>query len=232
MTVSKKLYLHEEIMLLALKDREGTVAAGSTYHFAIGGAILAELMLQKRLEVEKDGKKRFARVVNRTPVGNSLLDNCLTKLDAAKKRAQLSTWVSRFANTKNLKHLVAGRLAERGILRVDKDKVLGIFTRTIYPEVDPGPERALLARLEQAIFTESSNVAPRTAVLVSLANSADLLRYAFDRKQLKSRRTRIERICNGESTGKATREAIAAMQAAVMVACIMPAIMASSAATH
>jgi hypothetical protein len=42
---------------------------------------------------------------------------------------------------------------------------------------------------------------------------------------LKARKTRIEQIINGEMTGKAAQEAIQAMQAAVMVACIMPAIM-------
>jgi hypothetical protein len=67
---------------------------------------------------------------------------------------------------------------------------------------------------------------------LSLAKSADLLKLVFDKKQLKSRKTRIEQVVNGEMTGKATQEAIQAMQAAVMVACIMPAIMASTTAAH
>jgi hypothetical protein len=37
---------------------------------------------------------------------------------------------------------------------------------------------------------------------------------------------------NGELSGKATREAIAAMQAAVFVACIMPAIIVSTTSAH
>ena len=44
-------------------------------------------------------------------------------------------------------------------------------------------------------------------------------------KEIKQRKKRIEQIVNGEIAGKATKEAIDAMQAAVMVACIMPAIM-------
>jgi len=64
-----------------------------------------------------------------------------------------------------------------------------------------------------------------SVVLVSLANSASLLRVVFDKKMLKARKARIEQIVNGDITGKAAQEAIQAMQAAVMVAVIMPAIM-------
>jgi len=159
-----------------------------------------------------------------------VIDECLAKVVEAKKRAQLQTWVSKFGNLKNLKHKVAGQLAKRGILRVDEDKVLGIFKRKLYPEIDPQPERELIDRLHEAIFGDSGEVDPRTVVLLSLANSADILKLVFDRKQLKNRKARIERIVNGELTGKATKEAIQAVQAAVMVACIMPAVMASTSA--
>jgi Golgi phosphoprotein 3 len=90
----------------------------------------------------------------------------------------------------------------------------------------------LTERLREAIFSDVREVDPRTVVLLSLAKSADLLRLIFDKKQLKSRKTRIEQVVNGEMTGKATQEAIQAMQAAVMVACIMPAVMISTTAVH
>ena len=43
MTNQSSLYLHEEVMLLALRDEEGTVASGTMYQYAIGAAILAEM---------------------------------------------------------------------------------------------------------------------------------------------------------------------------------------------
>jgi len=226
----KSLHLHEEIMLLALKDKDGTVASGTWSSLALGGAVLAELMLEKRIEVEEIKKNKYAKVLKGTPVGERVIDECLAKVVEAKKRAQLQTWVSKFGNLKNLKHKVAGQLAKRGILRVDEDKVLGIFKRKLYPEIDPQPERELIDRLRDAIFGDSGEIDPRTVVLLSLANSADILKLVFDRKQLKNRKARIERIVNGELTGKATKEAIQAVQAAVMVACIMPAVMASTSA--
>jgi hypothetical protein len=47
---SESLYLYEEILLLALKDKEGTFFPMVSYHFAIGGAILAELLFKKRIK--------------------------------------------------------------------------------------------------------------------------------------------------------------------------------------
>jgi hypothetical protein len=61
-----------------------------------------------------------------------------------------------------------------------------------------------------------------------LANSTGLLKVVFDKKKLKGRKARIKQIVDGEITGKAATEAIQAMQAAVMAACIMPTIMATS----
>lgn len=226
MTMKNNLYLHEEIMLLTLRDEEGTIAqAGSMYQYAIGAAVLAELLLSQHITVDQSGKRKLVDLASSAPPGDPLLDHCLEKITAAKRRAALQTWVSRFASVKNLKHRVARQLCKRGILRADEDKVLLLFTRKIYPEVNPEPERELIERLKQAIFTEAADVDPRTVVLVSLANAAGLLKVPFEKKQLKARKRRIEQIVNGEITGKAAQEAIQAMQAAVMVAVIMPALM-------
>ena len=225
MATQKNLWLHEEIMLLALRDEEGIIASGTMYQYAIGAAVLAELLLSRRIVVDESGKRKLVDLVGSEPLGEPLLDQCLEKIVAAKRRAALQTWVSRFAGVKNLKHVVARSLFRRGILRADEDKVLMIFTRKIYPEVNPQPERELIERLRNAIFTDASDVDPRTVVLVSLANSASLLKVAFDKRMLKTRKKRIEQIVNGEITGKAAQEAIQAMQAAIMVAVIMPTIM-------
>jgi len=222
------LFLHEEILLLALRDEEGTIASGTMYQYAIGAALLAELLLSKRIEVDQSGKKKLVNLVSTIPLGEPLIDECLGKVTNAKRRAVLQTWVSRFASIKNLKHRVAQQLCRRGILRADEDKVLLLFTRKIYPEVNPGPERELNRRLEHAIFNETRDIDPRTVVLLSLANSTGLLNIVFDKKMLKGRKARIEQIVNGEITGKAAKEAIQAIQAAVMVACIMPTITAAT----
>jgi Golgi phosphoprotein 3 len=222
------LYLHEEILLLALRDEEGTIASGTMYQYAIGAALLSELLLSKRIEVEQSGKRKLVNIVSMIPLGEPLIDECLEKVTNAKRRAVIQTWVSRFAGIKNLKHRVAQQLCRRGILRADEDKILLIFTRKIYPQVNPEPERELIERLRYAVLSNADDIDPRTIVLLSLANSTGLLKMAFNKKELKERKVRIKKIVNGEITGQAAAEAIQAMQAAVMVACIMPTLITAS----
>ena len=219
----QELSLPEEIMLLALHDEKGTTGIESMYEYAIGGAVLAELLMRERLRLDNT-KKKHVRLASAKPVGDPLLNECLMKVQKAKRPATPDTWVSKFAGTKRLKHRLALRLCDRGILRADEDKILLIFSRKIYPEIDPKPERELVERLREAIFTEKNDLDSRTVVLVSLAHSASLLTMAFDKKDLKGRKTRIEQIIEGDALGEATQEAIEAVQAAIFVACILPAI--------
>jgi len=227
MTHLNPLSLPEEIMLLALHDEEGTIEMGSMYAYAIGGAVLAELLMRDRVHLDSS-KKRSVHLVNAKPLGDPLLDDCLTKIQESRKQAAAQTWVANFANLKDLKHRLAMRLCDRGILRADEDKILLLFSRRIYPEVDPKPEKEMAERLRQAIFTEDDHLDTRTVVLVSLAHSAGLLKMVFDKKDLKGRTERIERIINGDATGQATKQAIEAVQAAIFVTCIMPAITTAS----
>ncbi len=54
-----ELGLHEEILLLALQDRKGTVESkAGMYTYALGGALLAELTLGKHVTIGED-KKQF-----------------------------------------------------------------------------------------------------------------------------------------------------------------------------
>lgn len=231
MSTWDKLFLHEEIMLLALRDREGTIDTGSMYKYAIGGAILAELLLSNRIRVEKIKKKKFVELVDPKSTGDPVIDECITKLQTSKRRATLETWVSRFTGVKDLKNRIAIQLCRRGILRTDEDTVLLFFKRKIFPEVNPEPEKELIRKLENAIFTDVDEIDPRTVVLLALADSADLLKMVFDKKRIKGCKNRIKEIINGEMTGQATKEAIEAMQAAVMVAVITPTIVAATASS-
>jgi hypothetical protein len=225
---SNALFLHEEVLLLALRDVKGTVSSSAYIEYPLAGAMIAELLLLKRISVEEKSKKKLVNLVNGGPIGDPLLDECLQKLVGAKRHASLKTWVMRFARLKRLKHRTAEGLCRRKVLRAEEDKILLIFKRTLYPEIDPKPERALIERLREAIFRDAGPLSPRTAILVSIAKAADLLKIPFEKKDLKRRKKRIDQIVASELTGKATREAIEAMQAAVMVAVILPVVIGSS----
>ena len=221
MGTQETLFLHEEIMLLALQDDKGTVAWGTYYQYALGGAILAELLLNNLISIEVSKKKKMVNLVGTTSVVEPVIDECLKKISSAKRRASVQTWVSKFAELKRLKHRIATQLCKRGILQVAEDKVFLFFTRKVYPEINPEPEKALIERLRKAIFTNTADIDPRTVILLSLANSAGLLKLVFDRGELKSRKARIGQIVNGEMVGEAAKEAIEAMETALVISTVV-----------
>ncbi len=211
-----KLTLPEEITLLMLRDEAGTVPAGTHSTYALGGAILAELLLQERVTVEKTRFSNKLVLQDASPVGDPFIDEALKRLVNTKRDAAASTWVSRFGERKNLFHDIAQSLADRGILLADTTKVLHFFTKKVYPELDPKPEEQLRERLREAIFETGVGVSERTIVVLAIANAIDVLRHNFDKKELKSRKKYIKQLIEGDQAGKAVSSAIEAMQAAMI----------------
>lgn len=215
------LHLYEECLLLALKDEEGT-SHPINLAFSLGGAILADLLMLGKVEVEKEKRQSFLKLVEPSETGDPILDECTLKIHTSKRRANLGTWVQRFGALRNLKHRAAEQLIGRGVLKAEEDTVLLIFKRKIYPQLDGRVEKEIVGRLRKAIFTRMSDIDPRTVVLVSLADKTGLLRANFDKKKLKEQKKRIEEIGKGEIIGAAAQEAINAAMQAVVAASIIP----------
>ena len=209
------MHLHEQLMLLALRDEKGTLESkASMYACALGGAILTELSLKGRIRIGRD-KKAFVDLIDRSPLGEPVLDECLDSVVRARRKGRAATWVQRFANTKRLRHRVAEGLCRRGILREGEDRVLLFFRRKIYPTVDPAPERRLLERMRSAVFSDSTQD-PETAILVALANATGLLAIHFDRKELRRRKEHLKHITERTPGGAAAQQAAQAAEAAII----------------
>jgi hypothetical protein len=213
------LYLHEQVMLLALRDDRGTVESrAGWYSLALGGAILSELLLRGSIAVADD-KNKLVDVVERRRSGDPILDECLDKIATAKRRRSATDWVRAFAGIRRLRHRVAEGLCRRGILKDSEDKVLLMFTRKIYPTLDPAPERRLREQLRRAIVRDTMSVDARVAILIALAHATGLLRVHFDARELKAHKKRLLSIARGDLIGGATKAAVdAAVQAAMMAA--------------
>lgn len=224
--MSDNLKLYEAIMLLALCEEKGTMN-GMYVEYATAGAITAELLILGRIKVDHDNKEKVA-VVDDSPTGDTLLDEALTIISEAKRQRKLKDWVQKLGGIKDLKHKVAQALAADGIVAAEKEKVLWLFERRVYPEVNPQPEQELRQAMREVVLSNTDNIEPRIAITVALANSAKLLPQVFSKQELKDRKQRIKQLENGELVSKAAKEAVQAIEAAVMVAAIMPAITAST----
>jgi len=228
MREGKRLFLHEEVLLLALNDEKGTVHFGALFDKAAAGALLAELLLAGRLCVEGEKAKARIHVKNSTPIGDPLLDECLERVVRDEKRRRPAEWIHRFATVKRLKHRIAEPLVDAGVLKEEEDRVLLVFPRTVYPEGDPRPEEEITGRMRRAVIGSATQVDPRTVVLIALAKHTDLLRRAVEKSLLKEHKKHIEKLIKGEVAGQATKEAVDAMHAALMVAVFVPVITSSS----
>lgn len=210
------LFLHEEILLLALRDEEGTVQTGSLYAYAVAGAFLAELIVRRRIELVQDGKNRRVRVIDPEPVGDAILDDVLTAMVDSRRERTAVDWVNRLAGEKDLRDRLTAGLCASGILREEEKDVLLFFKRRVYPMIDPEPEREVVDRLSAAIFTDGA-VEARTIVLLSLADRTRLLPMVFDEADLEGCRSRIEKLIAGEALGQVLASAIEAIDIAMMI---------------
>lgn len=225
----EKLKLYEAIMLLALCEEKG-IMSGMYVEYATAGAIAAELLMLGRIKADENNKNKVA-VLDDSPTGDALLDEALTMIAEAKRSRKLKDWVQKLGGIKNLKHKVAQALADNGIVSHETEKVLWLFERLVYPEVNPKPEQELRQAMRDAVLSDTDDIEPRIAIAVALANSAKLLPQVFSKQELKDRKQSIKQLENGELVSKAAKEAVQAIEAAVMVAVIMPAITAASAPT-
>ncbi len=232
MSAKISLTLYEEMLLLALDDRKGTTGMSAWHTTAMGGVILAELVLMGKLHIGTD-KKKMVDAEPGAQVDDPLLSECLRLVQDAKRRKRGSEWVAKFAGLKDLRNRAARGLVSKGVLNESNDKVLGIFPRTIFPTRDGGPEQALVARLTDAVMGDSDRIDPRTMVVVAVANATALLEKAIPKKDLKGRKARLKQLSEGQLAAGATGEALQAVQAAqaAVAAALIATTVATSAAT-
>lgn len=212
----------EDLLLCLTDDRTGRlVVSGSTVDVGLGGALLVELALRGRVAVAAAGERiRRGHLVVRdpTPTADPVLDDALAAVRAKEGRKP--------------QHVVGGlgkgrraqlyeRLAAAGAVRREERRVLGLFPGRRWPAADVDRARGLRDRLAVALQRGATDDA-RVAALVSLLAALDALhrvvvpaQVGLTRREL---RERAKQIAAGEWAGKAVRDAIAGMNAAVTAA--------------
>jgi len=208
----------EDMLLLLLDDRKGTVVGTSHPQTVLGGAVLVELAMAGAVTVEeKAGLWRQTRV---HAVPGVLPDDPLLRAalaTVAEKVRSAQDLVTRLG--KGLQDELAARLERRGILRRTEGRALGLFPRTRWPVVDTTHEdavrRALTAALVQGVTPE-----PRTAALIALFSAIDRAHKVVDHEGLPAGqvRKRAKEIAQGAWAAKAVKDSIAASTAAVTAA--------------
>ncbi|MEU4739262.1 GPP34 family phosphoprotein [Actinosynnema sp. NPDC023658] len=213
------LTLADELALLVHDDDDGARRLGQpALGYGLAGALLVELALAERIDVAD----KKVTVLDPTPVGHPVLDQALARIAGDKPRKP-AHWVDKLS--KKLTEQVLDGLVAGGVLRREEDRVLLVFPRTRFPAPDgvqPEAETDARARMTAAV-TSDGPVDPRTAALCALVKAVGHDRKVFAGLPRAEVRKRLKTISEGDWAATAVRKAIEEVQAAVMVAVIVPA---------
>jgi Golgi phosphoprotein 3 len=209
------LTLPEELLLLALRDKRGSVvsSAAMALPYGLAGAVLLELSLRDSI-VLQDGK---FTVRNPAPTGDDILDEALAKMRASGKSHKPSYWVSKLKGLRKMKDRLLDRLVGRGILRREEHKVLWVFPANRYPTLSGAAEMKRRDQIRSAVL-HGEEPDERTFILISLVNACSLVNEIFSKEERKAARERIKIIIKGEAVGKAVSDIVAGVRVAVVAA--------------
>lgn len=204
-----RLTLAEEVMLISLDDDSGAAKDRMGAEWALAGAVLVELVMAGRVEMGDDR----AWVVDQNPLGVPHLDHALAAIAEKGPSVKIRTCLER-----SRKGIIAGTtasLVERGLVREEKKKVLGLFPVTRYPESEGSAEDELRQRLAKVVL-EGAEPDERTASLVALLRGARLQKLAFPGEDRRTVDKRMEEIADGQWVQPAVRKALDGAQAVII----------------
>jgi golgi phosphoprotein 3 len=214
--MEKNLNLAEELLLLAMHEKKGTVLlrAQTALPYGLAGALLIEVVSAGLLHLE--GKKLVA-----SPSGyarEELFEEVLAKVRSSSRTHTLKYWVLRMGRSGGkIKKKLLTRLVEKGILQQEERRVLGIFPTQHYPEADSRPESEIRRRIQSGIL-KSGPRDERTAALISLAYACDLIGLIFEKGERREAKRMAKEITKSQPVGSAVAHAVAAIKAAVIIA--------------
>lgn len=215
----------EDLLLLLTDDSTGKpVVAPQSLTFALAGAVLVELALAGRVAVTDDGRwgsgTRVA-VVSEEPLGEPVLDEALTRVVAKISAKAHPVGAQSLLATlgKGLADTLRHRLAQRGILREQEGRTLGIFPTRVWPAADARHEAGVRSTLWKVVVG-GREPSEREVCLISLLHAVDQVpkQFADDGMSARQLRERAKALSEGNLGGDTVRRAIAATNAAVIAA--------------
>jgi hypothetical protein len=120
-------------------------------------------------------KKKLVTLTGNALHEDAVLGGALEMIASSEQSRSILYWIEKLATMKDLKENAAASLCRQGILDAEEGKFFLIFDTISFPEKDAEPERQLIQRLKQAIFSDDQEVDTRTTTLISLTHATGLL---------------------------------------------------------
>lgn len=219
------MLIAEELFLLLRRDDGRPERVSTQRGYGLAAAVITDLVLAERITLSDDKDPRMTVLVP-GPAGHPALDVALARLEErdGKKLSSLVT-----DRKLAVEGPVARSLAAAGVIEIEEKRALGLVPAK-YPVLDPEPERRTREQLGLVLRggTPRPEDATLLAILQGLGVAGKVLaeeKGTLGRRDLKRR---IEQVSTEVKAGEAVAKAIAAMNAALMTAAIMPAIAAGA----
>ncbi|WP_433610446.1 GOLPH3/VPS74 family protein [Prescottella agglutinans] len=219
----------EDLLLLLLDDESGGPVVDSTrLPRVLAGAVLLELALDGFVTPAEDGddvKKGRLAVRRAATPDDPILARAVEVIRESRRPMKPETAIEKLDT--EVRAAVFERVIDRGWVRESRRKILGIFPSKIWPPVDESHEREVRQELV-GVLVEGLDPNPRTAALISLLSAVDAAAKVFPDADRKAIRKRAKDIAEKEWAGAAVRKAVDAINSAVFVAVMVPAIAAGT----
>jgi hypothetical protein len=207
--------LVEDLLLLLVDDATGRPVLDRTrLERALAGAVLVELALRERVAAAPPGgavKAGRIVVLHRGPTGDAILDEALTRLVGTPLRPARA--VEKLV--KGLRRSVLTRLVETGFVGEEHRRVFGVFPATAWPAIRPEHATRLRDAL-RAVLVAGAEPDVRTSALVALLVAVDATPKVLPVADKRALVQRAGAVADGDWAGRAVREAVDAVMAAVI----------------
>ena len=217
------MLIAEELFLLLRRDDGKPESASAQRGYGLAAAVITDLVLAEKVTLSDDKDPRMTVLVPGPP-GHPVLDAAMARLEQrdGKKLSSLVT-----DRKLALEHPVARALADAGVIRIEEKRALGLVPER-YPVLEPEPERRVREQLRTVLMGGEPRPQDATllAILQGLGVAGKVLeaeKGTLGRGDLKRR---IEEVSTEVKAGEAVKKAVDAMNAALITAAIVPAVVA------
>ena len=191
----------EETLALLLDDKTGTFLPIGKYalEHALAGGVLMDLAFADRIDTDPEQ----LMIIDRTPIGNPMLDGALRRISESKATRDTTQWLEILSSEQgeSIQEQAIESLIERGVLEQREEKILWVFRSRRYPMIDGKVQREARQRVMGVLF--SGDIPdPRDIALICIADACGVLRTVFGESELDEVSARLEQLRKMDLIGR------------------------------
>jgi golgi phosphoprotein 3 len=210
----------EETVLLLHDDVSGGFVElpHAVFTVVLGGAALMDLAIRNRIDTDLEG----LTVVDRTPLGDDILDDLLPRIAKIEARSSgpLEITEALYEAATYAEHYrprALQRLVAHGILREQDGRHLWVFRSRRYPVIDDTEQQEVRTRLRQILLSDDVPD-PRDVVLICLIDACALMRFVLSADEIEATRARVQQLRRMDLIGQAVTKSASETEAIIRFA--------------